>query len=81
MPTQMECDLGEFICDKNPYTQSMQLPPNWQAMSEDDPNYNWWYFEGTPRRVALAWRIPYTYLKDGETVTEHLLIGYEGAGP
>ncbi len=77
----MECDLGKFIFDKNPYSPNMELPPNWQAMSEDDVSYNWWYFKGTPRRVQAAWRIPYTYVdKNGKTVTEHLLVGYEGGG-
>ncbi len=41
----------------------------------------WWYFEGAPRKVTKAIRVPYTYVVDGKTVIEHLLIGYEGMGP
>jgi hypothetical protein len=40
----------------------------------------WWYFNGKPCRVNKAIRIPYTYKVGGRTVTEHLLIGYEGTG-
>jgi hypothetical protein len=42
----------------------------------------WWYFDGKPRYVSKAIRVPYTYTLEGETSprTDYLLIGYEGAG-
>ncbi len=80
MATQMECDLGEFIRQQNPYTQNMQLPPDWKAKSETDTSVNYWYFKGAPLRVKKAIRVLYTYVENGKTETEHLLIGYEGAG-
>jgi len=39
-----------------------------------------WYFDGKPRRVSKAVRIEYTYTFEGKEYTEHLLIGFEGAG-
>ena len=56
-----------------------------EAQSQEYPGE--WYFRGTERYVARALRIPYMYYRASASpgagvalVTEHLLIGYEGAG-
>jgi len=41
---------------------------------------NFWYFKGKPSRVSKTIRIPYTYVVNGESYTQYLLIGYEGHG-
>lgn len=39
-----------------------------------------WYFGGKPRRMSKAIRIEYRYAVNDKEYTQHLLIGYEGAG-
>jgi Dyp-type peroxidase family len=80
-------DLSEFIFDENPYTTQGQLRPGFQSVAEIDDfkdpkgDGELWAFGGRPRKVAKALRIPYRYRdKDGRVKTEHLLVGYEGAG-
>lgn len=81
MSEQEECDLGEIICDRTPY-ESMEMPPNWQTLIEWDQQPLTWSFQGIPRRVAKALRIP-VIIKDtkGHKYLDWLLIGYEGHGP
>jgi hypothetical protein len=81
-------EIGEFICDENPYTDKMQLADGWQnhdvsiEQAEGDDEYaHYWYFAGRAHRVKKALRIKYTYTDDdGKVQIEHLLVGYEG-GP
>lgn len=80
-------DLGEFIFDENPYTTQGQLRPGFQSVAEIDDfkeregDAERWTFGGKQRKVAKALRIRYRFRdKDGQVKSEHLLVGYEGAG-
>ncbi|HEV8677180.1 MAG TPA: Dyp-type peroxidase [Methylomirabilota bacterium] len=74
-------DFEEYVRKENVYGPDYKLPDDLDADSRIEGKTNVWYFEGRPRRVAKSIRIPYTYkTANGQPVTEHLLIGYEG-GP
>jgi hypothetical protein len=50
-------------------------------LEEDSYEIGYWKFKGQSFRIAKAIRIPYTYIdENGNSVTEHLLVGYEGEG-
>jgi hypothetical protein len=84
----------DFIVQQNPYTQGgdmkladdwVQDRQTWDGWGNQPRQYLYWFFpgDGGPQnllRVAKALRIPYTYNKNGQDVTEYLLIGFEGAG-
>lgn len=77
---------------QQPKTGTMAFKNNWQNAVEVDiaQGYGYqWSFDGKPRNVNKALRITYTYeaeytlstgQKQKKTITEHLLVGYEG-GP
>ena len=70
----------------------MLLAPDWQKLHTTIETGDYallWEFGGQQRRVRRAVQVAYTYkavytLPKGDTkerdVTEHLLIGFEGAG-
>jgi hypothetical protein len=54
-------------------------------LRKNAPSGAWWYFDGRPRFVSKAMRIPYTYTiqndkGESEQKLDWLLIGYQGAG-
>jgi hypothetical protein len=50
-------------------------------IEEDSYEIGYWKFKDRSLRIAKAIRIPYTYIdENGNTVLEHLLVGFEGEG-
>jgi Dyp-type peroxidase family len=80
MPYEDYQGLAQFMWEENPYGSDGELPDDLDEATARDSRVNWWYFEGKPRRVAKAIRIPYTYTRNGQKLTDHLLIGFEGQG-
>lgn len=82
-PTTDECDLGQLICARTPYT-AMTMPANWKDLIEWDGKTVVWNFREVGRRVVKALRIPVTITyynaqtHQNETYLDWLLIGYEG---
>jgi Dyp-type peroxidase family len=80
MPYEGYQGLAQLMSEENPYGSDGELPDDLDEATARDPRVNWWYFDGKPRRVAKAIRIPYTYVRNGQKLTDHLLIGFEGQG-
>jgi len=87
-PATTPQQLGDYICDANPYTRKEeandQFPTAMNAsLEETEKAYTWveWKFKTGMQGVGLALRIPYYFTdKDGQTVKNYLLIGFEGSG-
>jgi len=79
-------DLANYILRANPYKLNPgdPAPANVELMLDEvekDGYEGEGVFKKTPHRVVRTIRVPYCYTdQDGQTVTDYLLIGYEG-GP
>lgn len=70
--------LTPVINASNPYTAT----PVYEnpIVVEQQLDVGNWNFKGVGRHVEKAIRIPYTYVKNGVTIRDYILIGFEGGG-